>query len=273
MSGSQSFYAVLTAAVNDLSLHGFDGIERVESWVKKIRAAAIASMIPEYMLDEQLKATFKASYTRLVERGTILKYHPGVSKFTLSKVAPALRKELDKQIMASANLIKLNREAAIQKTLQRFSGWSTSIPVGGTEQTDRVETKTEIRKALAQLPFQERRVAIDQGHKFISNLNNIIANDAGAIALRWHSHWRQTNYDYREDHKERDDKVYVIRGNWALDLGLMKLDGHQYYDEITAVGEEVSCRCFTTYIYSLRSLPPDMLTEKGRAKLAEVRIL
>ena len=29
------------------------------------------------------------------------------------------------------------------------------------------------------------------------------------------SHWRQVNYDYRKDHKERDDKIYII-WEWLL---------------------------------------------------------
>ena len=37
-----------------------------------------------------------------------------------------------------------------------------------------------------------------------------------------------------------------------------------YLDEITQPGEEVFCRCYVTYLYNLRSIPEDMLTQKGR---------
>lgn len=273
MSVSTGFYNVLTAAVNDLALHGFDNATRVNEWMDQIERAAKESLIPEHQLDLQLRNTFKAQYERLIHRAGILKFHPGVSRFTLAKVEPKLRGELDRRIMASANLIKMNRQDAIQKTLQRFSGWATSIPAGGTKQADKVETKTEVRKALAQLPFAERRVAIDQGHKFAANLNNILATDGGAIAGVWMSHFRQKNYNFREEHKERDEKYYVIRGNWAMTKGFMQLAGRQYTDQITAPGEEPMCRCSLRYVYSLRSLPPDMVTEKGRADLARVRAL
>jgi len=43
-----------------------------------------------------------------------------------------------------------------------------------------------------------------------------------AIALIWHSNWRQAGYDYREDHKERDLEIYTLRPNWALERGFMK---------------------------------------------------
>ncbi len=267
-----SFYRTITLAVADLTEHGFDSAERVQFWIQQIRSAAYASMTPAHVLEAQLAATFRGIYQRQIERGGILKYHPGVARFTLEKVKPRLRAELDRRLMASRELIKLNRAAAIEKTTQRFSGWATSIPAGGTDAADKVEVKTTVRKALAQLPFEERRVAVDQGHKFVANLNNIIAVDGGAIAAEWHSHWRQANYNFRRDHKDRDGHIYIVRDNWAMARGLMKSDGHRYTDEITAPGEEVFCRCSYRYLYSLRSLPVGLVTEKGRAELERVRV-
>jgi hypothetical protein len=273
MPKQPSFYQVLTAAVADIAENGFDTAQRVQEWVRRIREAALRSLVPSYLLEEQLNAAFGATYRKLVERGTILERHQGVSRFQLAQVAPKLRTELDKRRMLSADLIKLNRAESVAKVERRFSGWASSVPPGGTDVADKVTVKTEIRKSLASLPFEERRVMIDQGHKFTAALDNIVSVNAGALALTWNSHWKQRNYDYREDHKERDGKVYVIRGNWAIEKGLMKADGHEYYDEITAVGEEVFCRCWASYIYSLRALPPGMVTDKGRAELQRVRMV
>lgn len=266
------FYKVLTDAINDMLEHGFDSMDRITLWVERIREAAIRSLVPQRVLETTLVSTFRGIYRQTVERGMILRQHPGVSLFTLERVKPALRAELDRRILASADLIKLNREAAVRDTLQRFSGWATSIPAGGSDAVNRREQKAEIRKPLASLPFRERRVAIDQGHKFSNNLSEILAVEGGALAGIWHSHWRQINYRFRPDHKERDERLYVVRDNWALERGLMKLGGHEYTDQITKPGEEVYCRCFYQYLYSLRRLPADMLTEKGRAELERVKI-
>src|SRR5207247_2394734 len=105
----------------------------------------------------------------------------------IDQIKPALHAELERRIMASADLIKLNRKAAIEKTVQRFSGWATSVPPGGTRATDKKKEKDSIKKSLKSLPFEERRVIIDQSHKFVANLNEIVAKDGGAIAGRWHS--------------------------------------------------------------------------------------
>ena len=236
-----TFYEALTAAVKDFTEHGFNNQERLEHWMRELELAAKQSMIPESAMRQQMTAAFQGVYRRLVENGGIAQYHPGVGRFTLQQVMPKLRAELDRRIMASANLIKLNREAAIQKTLQRFSGWATSIPAGGSKTTEKIEEKDKVRKSLAQLPFEERRVLIDQTHKLTTALNETMAVGGGAIAARWFSHYRQPGYDYREDHKERDGEVYAIRGNWALEKGLMKPGKAGYTDDITKPGEEVFC--------------------------------
>lgn len=161
----------------------------------------------------------------------------------------------------------------LQKVEQRFSGWASSVPEGGSKAVSLSEVKESVGKPLKQLPFEERRVMIDQGAKFASTLNDIIANDNGAIAAVWHSHWRRAGYNYRKDHKERDMHVYTIRGNWALEKGLMKPNDAGYTDRITQPAEEPFCQCNYQYIYNLRDLPEEMLTQKGRDELARVRAL
>ena len=129
--------------------------------------------------------------------------------------------------------------------------------------------KSDIRKALSQLPFEERRVAIDQSAKLVSSISNIVAVDGGAIAVQWNSHWRDASYNFRPDHKARDGKVYAIKGNWAIEKGLMKAGPNGYYEDDELFAEAPFCRCFGSYIYAIRRLPDDMLTEKGRQSLAE----
>jgi hypothetical protein len=200
----------------------------------------------------------------MLEGGGLAELNKGIAPYRLEQIKPTLRPELDRRISASANLIQLNRQQAIDKTLQRFSGWSTSIPPGGVSIETKREVKTNIRKPLQSQTFEERRVLIDQGHKLISSINEIVATDGGAIAGLWRSHWREANYDYREDHKERDQQVYLIRDSWADQAGLVRKGGRPYYDEIDAVGQAPFCRCFIVWIYALRDLPADMLTAKGR---------
>lgn len=267
----ESFYKVIEAAIADIEAHGYDSQARIDGWLTRIEQAAVMSSVPESVLAETLSRTMLGIYGRMVERGGYNQVHKGISRFTVDRLKPKLRSELDRRMMASADLIKLNRNQMIAQTKQRFSGWATSIPKGGSRAVDKTEVKTNLKKSFGALPYEERRVMIDQGHKLTSELNNIIAVDGGAIAAVWHSHFRQPGYNARPDHAELDGKIFVVRGNWAIDQGLMKVDGHQYTDEIDRPGQPVFCRCAYSYLYNLRDLPDSMLTVKGRESLASLR--
>ena len=190
----------------------------------------------------------------------------------MASIKPKLRAELDRRILASARLIKLNRQASIERTLQRFAGWATSIPIGGTTHSKRSDVMKAARRGIASLPFEERRVIIDQGHKLVSTIDDIVATDGGAILAIWrHVKERPPAYDARPDHVARHGKVFVIRDNWAIKKGLMKLAGAKYTDEVEAPGELVFCRCRYQYGYTLRDVPPAMLTVAGKQALADAR--
>lgn len=270
----ESLYRVVTEAINDILEHGYDSPRRVQEWLEKIELAISRSLIPLEALDTNLRKLLAAVFSRTTRTDKLMRLHRGVSKYTLAQIQPKLRAELDKAILASADLIKLRREQAKAETLRRFAGWATSIPAGGTDIADRAKVRKDVRKGIAGLSFVERRVVIDQGHKLSAAVNRIVAVDGGAIAFVWHSHWREIGYDYRPSHKKRDEKIYGLRGSWAHQNGYLKRGADGWYDEITAAAEEPFCRCYVTAVYTLGELAkvaPGMLTEKGREKLREVQ--
>lgn len=260
-------YEVLTEAVNHYVKKGWDSERSLLEWSRKLRVAATRESPPPDIARKHLTAI----YSRLVIDGGALKDQPpeGPTRVTLQKLKPELRDELDRRIFASANLIRLNREQAVEKTLQRFQGWVTSIPPDGVSEIDKNAKKQEFKKSVAEMDFISRRVAIDQGHKLASNVKYLLSVQSGAIAFRWHSNWRRPGYKYRPDHKERDDLIYLIRGSWADEKGFLKpVNG--YYDEITAAGEEVYCSCQVFPIYAPQKLPIEFLTEKGKREFNRV---
>lgn len=258
-----SFHRILIDAVRDIAERGYVSAEQIEYWLHALRNAAEREMGSEHAVDAALRSALGAIFDRLIGRGRIVDYVPDVARYTLAMVRPKLRAELDRRILAAADLIKLRRKEAIERTLARFRGWSTSIPEGGELMIDKREIRSTITKGLKQYRWEQRRVSIDQGHKLLANIADIVAVDNGAIAAEWNSHWRQPGYKYRPDHKERDERIYAIRGNWALQQGLMT-KGVGYTDEMTMPGQEPFCRCYYRYITSLRRLPDSMLTKKGQ---------
>lgn len=257
----KTLYEVLTDAINYYVEKGWDSEKSLLSWSQKLRVAASR----ESPSNDVTRKHLTSIYSRLVIDGGALRDQPpdGPTKVTLDKIKPDLRKELDKRIFASANLIQLNREQAIERTVQRFQGWVTSIPPDGVSEVDKNEQKAAFRKSVTDLDYISRRVAIDQGHKLASNVKYLLSIQGGAIGFRWHSPWRRPGYNYREDHKQRDTLIYLVRDSWAVAQGLIKpVNG--YYDEITAAGEEVFCSCQVFPIYAPQKLPDEFLTEKGK---------
>ena len=106
---SNTFYRVLTEVIAEMADTGFDSAERLAYWIKRIREAAAQSLTPPYVLERALNETLHGIYRAKIERAGILKHHPGVARFTLERVRPALRAELDRRMMASRELIRLNR--------------------------------------------------------------------------------------------------------------------------------------------------------------------
>lgn len=267
---ASSFYEILTEAINDMADHGYDSQARLDGWLMKLRTAAASQAAGSANVDDALRRLLSGVYNKALTAPALAKVHPGVSRFTVDMIKPKLQQELSNRVAASANLIKLRKGQRIDDTLARFSGWATSVPAGGSDVVDKREVKASIYKPLQRLPFEERRIHIDQGAKFVSAMAETIAIDGNAIAMRWHSRWRQPGYNYRPDHKERDGLIYLVPGSWALKQGLIK-PVHGYVDDITRPAEEVFCKCSGHWVYTVSSLPDEYLTEKGRQKIADAK--
>lgn len=266
------FQDVLTAAVRDITENGYDDPARLDDWLRKLRFAAIADLPTPEEIQNRMQLAMQTVFNRTFSKSSMLKYHPGVPTFTIERLKPFARDELDRRIRASVSLIKLNREEAVEKMLRRASGWMTSIPDQGSKVVDKVDVKEHIAKPIQQVKYEARRCQIDQGAKLVAAINEVVAQQNGVIAYRWRSHWRRAGYDYREDHKERDQKIYLVRDSWAKQQGLVKTGASGYYDEITAAAQEPFCQCFVVALYALRDLPEEMLTVKGKDLLEQTRL-
>ena len=258
------FQQLLTEAVKYFTIHGYSNPHAMQDWMMRLRDAAESDMVPLALVDKRIQRSLGAVFMRGTRPERVKREHPGVPSFTPQMLPFSLKDELNKRILISSDLIRLNRDAAVEKTLQRFAGWATSVPEGGSKVVDKAEVKETIGKSLAQLKYEERRLLTDQGHKLMASINDVIAMDNDAIAAIWHDRGAEDHaYDARPDHLARSGKVYAIRSSWAHKEGLID-KGAGYTDAMTAPGEEVYCSCSYEYLYNVDDLPTDMLTAKGR---------
>lgn len=274
----KTFYETVAAAIKDMSKHGYDSQERLEHWRRLIESAAASSFVSMDEVEKDIRKTMSLAYYRLVTKGGLLRKMPQIQAYTMQRLTPQLQAELNRRIISSIDLIKLNRPVAIAKTVQRFTGWGSSIPEGGFPSDVRhgtfkyAEVKRDLQKAMTSLPFEERRVIIDQNAKLVSAINSTVALGGGAIAAIWESHEHQKGYNGRPKHNERNGKMFLVRDSWVIDKGLVKRGASDYIDTVEQPGEFVFCRCSWVYIFNLRDLPAAWLTKKGEETLAEARL-
>lgn len=258
-----SFQQVVRAAVADLTARGVYSEAQLDQWIMLIRQAAERTTTPDYEVEAALRRHFGREYERVINRVS------RAERFTLAAINPTLHAEVERRVRMSADLIKINKAERVEKTLSRFRGWTSSIPPGGSRVVDRREVASHIAKPTTQQKFEARRVAIDQGHKLAANVEEIVALHGGAIAGIWHDRGQHDrNYDARKVHLARSGKMFLVRDSWAIKQGLVRRGAGPYMDEIERPAELPFCSCKYKYLSSIRDLPEDWLTEKGKAAIA-----
>jgi hypothetical protein len=267
---SKSFRAFLIEALREFSERGYVSESDLQQWTARLHAMIESELPTDEESREVLAGILGSVYAREYRSG-IAKRVPGVSRYTVDRVAPHLRAELDKRIFASADLIRIRKRETVDKTLARFSGWASSVPPTGTFDFSPRALSKHITKDLVSFKYERRRVAIDQGHKLVSNISHVVAMNEGAIAATWYDRGEDDHgYDARPDHLKRSGKLFLVKDSWAMNEGLIRRGAAPYTDSVTQPGEEVYCSCFWTWIVHPQDLPETFLTAKGRAYIRPI---
>ena len=261
----RNFRTLLLEALEEFTRTGFVNEHALQAWIVRLHAALEVELPSDAFERRELARVLGQVFKRDVYGKGLLKRVPGVSRYTIDRIAPHLRAELDRRIFAGVDLIRLNKRKVTQQTLQRFSGWVTSMPAAGKPPTDLRRVARDIGKSVSTLKYEARRVSIDQSAKLSCAVAATVAHAEGAIGAVWNDRGaHDKSYNARPAHLKRSGTLFLIRGSWAMDDGLVKKGGLQYTDEIEDVGQLPMCSCFYTFLTSPRSLPETLLTAKGR---------
>ncbi len=159
-------------------------------------------------------------------------------------------------------------DAMVQQFLER-------VPVGGSKDTDTKSRIAQIKKELRPLAKWDRLFYVHKAMSFPAEVEFLFSLEGNPIAAIWlyNPIDERTDYPKTYDHKQRDDLVYAVRGNWAIAKGLMNAGPNGYLDEISRPSQEIGCMCHLQWLYSISCLPTNMVTEKGFSELRRVRAL
>jgi len=147
------------------------------------------------------------------------------------------------------------------------------IPVGGTKDKEIKAKIPEIKKEIRFLAKWNRLFYTYKARSFPVEIEHIFVLAGNPLAAIWHysNLDEQGEYQKTYDHRLRDSRVYAIRGSWGIENGLMKVGPAGYLDEISRPAQELGCMCSLQWVTTVRRLPDDMITNKGRSELDRVR--
>jgi len=126
VASKPNYYQVLAAALADFEIHGFDSQERLDHWLDELEEAARGSWVDEENDQADLVKHLHTVLDRTLKGRQFSKAHAGLQPFGFSNQAK-LHAELQNRIIASTNLIKLNRAESIAR-LALARSWMSSIP-------------------------------------------------------------------------------------------------------------------------------------------------
>lgn len=195
-----------------------------------------------------------------------------VGRYTLDKVKLALRPALDASILemaedAADQVGAEDREVIISAVLGRFASWLT---VSQTTRRPAREGQVPVPLISASVEERRRQVLLHTGIRFSGMLSRLEALDNGALAMQWQAGPHE-EYKYEPPHPGRNQQIYLVRGSWALERGLIQPGSASYLDDMPAPGVEHYCQCHAQWLFGLRSLPDTYLTDFGRLELERVR--
>ena len=205
----------------------------------------------------------KAKFKSQVDGMAVHKRH-NIAPYVIAALYYLLKDERDNRIQYTKTLADMRKDEAKETVMRRFAGWASSIPEGREIKASR-DIVSFISKPIKELPKHQKTIIDDQSKKMISNIDSIIAREAGAVGYYWHSNFRTPGYDYRENHKhlDLDGKFIILKSSWAYRDGYIRRGNEIYQDDIEQPGELPNCKCIAKYVYSISDVPKDCLTIKG----------
>ena len=250
-----------------------DLLEDAQGMLRNEIAKYFSSQNKDLLVSQTLKRAYSDFYTKEGFKKT----NKGISKLKLSDLRQDFKKELDKKITISFNLIKNKENEIKQKLASRFINWLTI-------DSEEVRGKTTSKQSLLNfLDFaKENEIAEehakfilkDQTRKMVCAFDLLIAEANGAIGGFWKNRgdrrvvgnpngfYPQGNKTHN-DHWNRDGVFYIYKDGWAYQKGYVK--GSLYENlEDGGVGVAIGCRCRMENVYDLRDVPKEILTKKGK---------
>ena len=169
---------------------------------------------------------------------------------------PLLMERLDWCIENYGAQAKLYREDQLARFRQMVSEFLEEVPIGSSKDKALKQKITKIKSEIRSLAKWDKLFWTYKASSFPTELEYIFQLESNPIACVWNYNRSDEVGEYRKtyDHRQRDGHVYAVRGNWAIEKGLMRAGPHGYVDEISRPCQEVGCMCRLVWVQRAPSI-------------------
>lgn len=259
---------VVNSAIDDIIKFGPNG-SNVSSWCREIQGVlnkvSMSSSDAASLVEDYHRAYFKkVDSAHGIPLHSVHSDNPYgevdtvVGSETYGEIRARATSALERVVSAARADSDVFRSREIREALDVFENWANSVPSGGSKEKVYRLNAADVRGAIKSVASWDKRFFISHRRDFTSELDYLFKAQRGAIAARWE--W----YRYPEDdpHEDLNGKIFLVRGSWAHERGLIKTEGMEFLDERALPGV-ANCTCSCCYLNALRALPLAMLTEEG----------
>lgn len=222
-----------------------------------------------------IKRSFKKEYNSFLKKGAY-NISPAIFKYKIKDLKPAFRKELEKSINNSLNLINTQDITFINKIRNNLLNYCSN--------TQLKRTQSQFWEDVLPKNYNSRSwqnmVIRDQQKKMIGNMAYITATRNNALGFIWKnrkdirvvgnpSGLYPKGNEKHNNHWNRENKLYLFKDSDFIRKGLIKKSGDVEYAEDIKDGlpsQAINCRCTMRILYRLYEIPENyryIITEKG----------
>lgn len=222
-----------------------------------------------------IKRSFKKKYNSFLKKGAY-NISPAIFKYKIKDLKPAFRKELEKSINNSLNLITTQDITFINKIRNNLLNYCSN--------TQLKRTQSQFWEDVLPKNYNSRSwqnmVIRDQQKKMVGNMAYITATRNNAIGFIWKnrkdirvvgnpSGLYPKGNEKHNNHWNRENKLYLFKDSDFIRRGLIKKSGDVEYAEDIKDGlpsQAINCRCTMRILYRLYEIPENyryIITEKG----------
>jgi len=196
---------------------------------------------------------------------------------TFERLEPKIRSTFAACVKEAQEQAEPFRRSELQKALAAFEQWAKSIPLGGTKDRAYREAARDVRQALKAFPQWDKAYCGHKAYNFPTAVSRLFSEGSGGASPQGTQYagpiaaiWRWGAWTHETEHERFNGRAFVVRGNWAITKGFINQSVAMYTDQMPHPGDD-NCRCHYQYLYSLRDLPPELLSREGKEALAKAK--